>query len=41
MNKAANIYEKMVKELTNETMNKAVMDSANLMPATIYSDEQT
>jgi hypothetical protein len=32
----------MVKELTNETMTKAVVDSsANLLPAMIYSNEQT
>lgn len=42
VNEVANLYEKMVKELTNETMTKVVMDSsANLLPATIYSNEQT
>jgi hypothetical protein len=42
VNEAANLYKKMVKELTNETMTKAVVDSsANLLPAMIYSNEQT
>jgi hypothetical protein len=42
VNGAAILYEKMVKEFTNETMTKAVADSsANLLPAMTYLDEQT
>jgi hypothetical protein len=42
MNEAASLYEKMVKDFTNETMtNAAAGSSAKLFPSMRYSDEQT
>src|SRR5215211_5037399 len=41
-NGAASLYEKMVKDFTNETMtNAAAESSTNLLPPMIYSNEQT
>jgi uncharacterized membrane-anchored protein YhcB (DUF1043 family) len=42
VNEAANLYEKMVKDFTNQTMTNAAADSSTkLLPSMIYSDEQT
>ena len=42
VNEAANLYEKMVKDFTNQTMtNAAAGNSAKLLPSMIYSDKQT
>ena len=41
MTEAANLYEKMLKEFTNETMtDAATVSSKKLLPSMIYSDEQ-
>jgi hypothetical protein len=41
MTEAANLYEKMVKEFTNEAMTyAAAVSSTKLLPSMIYSDEQ-
>jgi hypothetical protein len=42
VNEVANLYEKMVRESTNETMTNAVVGtSSNVLPSIIHSDEQT
>ena len=41
MTEAANLYEKMVKDFTNEAMAyAAAVSSTKLLPSMIYSDEQ-
>ena len=41
MKEAANLYEKMLKEFTNESMTyAAAVSSTKLLPSMIYSDEQ-
>ena len=41
VNEAANLYEKMVKDFTNEAMtDAAAASSTKLLPSMIYSDEQ-
>jgi len=42
VNESANLYEKMVKEFTNETSTNAVAGTnSNLLPSMVYLDEQT
>jgi hypothetical protein len=42
VNESANLYEKMIKEFTNETMTNAVAGTnSNLLPSMVYSNEQT
>jgi DNA-binding CsgD family transcriptional regulator len=42
VNEAAILYEKMVKEFTDETMNNAATgNSSNVLPSMVYLDEQT
>jgi hypothetical protein len=42
VNEAASLYEKMVKDFTNQTVTNAAADSSsNVLPSIIYLDEQT
>jgi hypothetical protein len=41
VDEAANLYEKMLKEFTNEALTNAVaVSSTKLLPSMIYSNEQ-
>jgi hypothetical protein len=41
VNEAAILYEKMVKDFTNQTVTNAADSKTTLLPSMIHSDEQT